>query len=646
MTARNIERFWFERDGMRCFASLHLPATPPAATPPAATPPAATPPERGVVLCNALGFEGQTAYRSLWHLADRLSESGFAVLRFDYHGCGDSDGSDFDPDRVGAWVESVVGAIDVLRDRAGVRDVQLVGLRFGAALAYLAAQRRPDVSGVAMWWPVLSGAAWARELRAISMLSAASRPQQNVETPALSLDAIEVVGYEFSNETLAAIRAVDLPEDSGPMPRANILVVDRDDDAKASRSAARLTELGQKVEQLTLPGYADFMIDNETHSVVPVSTLESIAQWLEGTAPAEGDPIAVPIETSARLVLDEPVETNDADPTSTRRPLPTRRIVTEDAVELEHRLVGVLSKPDHAEGARPRTGVVMITTGATSRAGPGRLHVRLARAWAALGYSVLRFDLGGAGDSLDERAPESWGQPYDLARTDEVCAAARWLRDTQGVEEVLLFGVCSGAYNAFHAALRGADARSIVLVNPAIYYVGADQSVEESPDKALFAGYVVQRGLVSREKWRRVFTTRDGFTAATDRMKELMHEKALAGLAQLLRARVRHVLERWHVVRTKPSLLVQDLDRLSTGGMNVAIIFAADEPGEHYARAVGGDSFERLLDRSNVDLVRVDGGDHIFSPPGARARLAELATEFAQRWHPTAPASSRAVDSV
>jgi len=180
VNAPGIERFWFGPHGSECFGSLHMPAGTPV---------------RGVVLCNALGFEGQTAYRALWYLADRLRESGCAVLRFDYHGCGDSAGSDFDPDRVGAWVESAGRAIDALRVRTGVRDVQLVGLRFGAALAYLAARSRSDVSALAMWWPSFSGKAYARELRAISMLSADGRPDQNVETPALSMDAREVVGY-------------------------------------------------------------------------------------------------------------------------------------------------------------------------------------------------------------------------------------------------------------------------------------------------------------------------------------------------------------------------------------------------------------------------------------------------------------------
>ena len=181
-------------------------------------------------------------------------------------------------------------------------------------------------------------------------------------------------------------------------------------------------------------------------------------------------------------------------------------------------------------------------------------------------------------------------------------------------------------------------------MNPIIYYLGADQSLEASPDKAMTAGYMMQRGLLSREKWLRMFT-REGFATTRARVKELVDDKALSGVFHLVRARTRNTLERWHLLRVKPSMLVDDLDRLNSGGMNVAMIFAADEPGEHYARTVGGDSFERMLARDNFDLVRVDGGDHIFSPPGARARLEEIAAELAQRWHPTAPRSARAVDS-
>src|SRR5947209_7243554 len=86
--------FYFESQGQSLFAWLHCPEQ-------------ALHASHGVVLCPPIGHEQVHAHRSLRHLADALAEMGFAVLRFDYHGTGDSAGSDEDPDRVATWLANV-----------------------------------------------------------------------------------------------------------------------------------------------------------------------------------------------------------------------------------------------------------------------------------------------------------------------------------------------------------------------------------------------------------------------------------------------------------------------------------------------------------------------------------------------------------
>src|SRR5262249_31605258 len=96
----------------------------------------------GVVLCNTLGNEALRAYGTLRHLAEILAAQGFAALRFDFHGTGDSGGSEGDPDRVATWLEDIDVAIEGLRDRARLHTVALAGLRLGGTLALVAAARR------------------------------------------------------------------------------------------------------------------------------------------------------------------------------------------------------------------------------------------------------------------------------------------------------------------------------------------------------------------------------------------------------------------------------------------------------------------------------------------------------------------------
>ena len=70
--------------------------------------------------------------------------------------------------------------------------------------------------------------------------------------------------------------------------------------------------------------------------------------------------------------------------------------------------------PRRVDGAR-REGapsIVLLNTGFEYHVGPHRLYVPLARDWAARGHLVLRFDLGGIGDSAPPPgAPDNVAYP-------------------------------------------------------------------------------------------------------------------------------------------------------------------------------------------------------------------------------------------
>ena len=82
---------------------------------------AAAAPRRNVavVMCRPLGYEALCSYRTYTQLAQTLAASGFDVLRFDYHGMGDSCGGDTDDARVEAWLGSTAAAIEEARRLSG-----------------------------------------------------------------------------------------------------------------------------------------------------------------------------------------------------------------------------------------------------------------------------------------------------------------------------------------------------------------------------------------------------------------------------------------------------------------------------------------------------------------------------------------------
>jgi pimeloyl-ACP methyl ester carboxylesterase len=114
---------------------------------------------RGAVLCYPWGREYLLAHGTFRYLARLLAGAGYHVLRFDYSGTGDSAG-EFEDAGAEQWVAEIHTAIDELRDVGGVEQVTLIGLRYGAALAALAARARRDVERLVLWDPVADGASY------------------------------------------------------------------------------------------------------------------------------------------------------------------------------------------------------------------------------------------------------------------------------------------------------------------------------------------------------------------------------------------------------------------------------------------------------------------------------------------------------
>lgn len=117
----------------------------------------------GIVLCYPFGQEYMRAHRSFRRLAINLAARGFAVLRFDFRGTGDSSG---DMQGVSAedWLRDIQCAVQELKDIAAVSSVSLIGLRLGAVLAAAAAQNL-NLSRLVLWDTLISGKAYCEEIR-------------------------------------------------------------------------------------------------------------------------------------------------------------------------------------------------------------------------------------------------------------------------------------------------------------------------------------------------------------------------------------------------------------------------------------------------------------------------------------------------
>jgi hypothetical protein len=122
----------------------------------------------------------------------------------------------------------------------------------------------------------------------------------------------------------------------------------------------------------------------------------------------------------------------------------------------DERLVGIVTR---LSASRPKLGVVLINAGVIHRVGPHRSAVKLARALAPLGVTVLRFDLSGLGDSR----MSTGALPYQEQAVEDVRDALDLMRAEFGLQRFVLFGICSGAVHACSTALADDRVAGVVL---------------------------------------------------------------------------------------------------------------------------------------------------------------------------------------
>ncbi len=152
-------------------------------------------------------------------------------------------------------------------------------------------------------------------------------------------------------------------------------------------------------------------------------------------------------------------------------------------------LVGIVHRVARSES---RLGVLIVVGGPQYRVGSHRQFTLMARALAANGFPVLRFDYRGMGDSGGE--PRSFE-----AVSDDILAALRAFRkELPELDGVILWGLCDAA----SAILMGAGLPSLVaglvLVNPWV-------RTPASEARVYVRHYYLQR-LLQRDFWRKMLT--------------------------------------------------------------------------------------------------------------------------------------------
>ena len=142
--------FYFETGDYSLFAVLHEPEL--------------TSVSKVFVFCHPFAEEKLWTHRVYVNMARELCQRGYAVLRFDYMGNGDSDGV-FEDSTVKTNIADINAAIEYVKTKYDSLDeINLLGLRLGATYACHVALQRKDISQLILWDPILDGSRYMQEI--------------------------------------------------------------------------------------------------------------------------------------------------------------------------------------------------------------------------------------------------------------------------------------------------------------------------------------------------------------------------------------------------------------------------------------------------------------------------------------------------
>lgn len=604
--AARADAFYFQSRGTELFGWLHRPS--------------GRYRDLALVICNPFGYESICAHRSLRCFAEAAAEIGVPALRFDFAGTGDSPDIDSDADQLAQWSQDVIAAVQAVRERTSVTSMCVLGVRLGATLAAIVANRCSDIGSLFLMAPIVTGRHCLRELRAMQVagmltaegaaLGAAQRLELN--PPDGSMD---VIGHRLSAATVRALETLDLTAHE-PLATCETMILDDDRLPLAREWAGRLAQRGATVHYALATGYLELTMTPPHLSRVSACLLDSVRRWL------------IDRTTSAAPAWAAKAAQPDADDTvaASARGFGGRACAADGFVERpvfvdsQRELFGIVTEPP--TGAKGARAVILLSVGADHHIGVSRVYVSLARLWARRGLLVLRFDLAGIGDSAT-RPLRRMDDILPAEALTDIRSAIDFVRNQYHIDHVTLAGICSGAYHALRAAIEGFPIRQLLLINPEQYRpLTAAKGRGMDIAEAIRNPHIYRRKVLSLQAWLKVLQGKVDIR----RIPVLYARRVTIAIE----AAVRHALRRLGLH------LRNDLDRelreIAARGIHMTFLFSQGEPGLELLQLQAGSTLRDLSPHCRIHLIK--SGDHTFARLGPRQTMIDTLTEELLRTAP------------
>lgn len=274
-------------------------------------------------------------------------------------------------------------------------------------------------------------------------------------------------------------------------------------------------------------------------------------------------------------------------------------------------LLGVI----HDGEAAQAVGVLVVVGGPQIRVGSHRQFVDSARRLAAAGFTTMRFDVRGMGDSSGAQ------RSFEALDEDIGAAIDALLHARPALRRVVLWGLCDGASAALLYLQRRTDPRvaGLVLLNPWVRTA--------STQAATTVRHYYRQRLLDRGFWLKLLSGRVAASALRGfiaNWRTARHGAASAADEGDYTVRMRRA---WHHFPGPILLVLSGQDYTAKEFLELA----ARDPG-----------WQATLAQPKVTRLNLPEADHTFSVPGSAAQVDEATVAWLVRAIIAAPATGQA----